>query len=57
MATGHGKRGDLYAVVHIEVPATLTAPERELFEQLARVSRFNPRAIANKEPSHESASA
>jgi curved DNA-binding protein len=35
--------GDLYATVMIEVPRTLTREERELFEQLAEVSRFDPR--------------
>jgi curved DNA-binding protein len=36
-------RGDLYAVAHIDVPRTLTARERELFEALAKESRFEPR--------------
>jgi curved DNA-binding protein len=36
-------RGDLYAVVKIMVPKQLTAEERELFERLRDVSRFNPR--------------
>ena len=36
--------GDLYAVVQITVPAAPTAQERELFEQLAKASQFNPRA-------------
>jgi curved DNA-binding protein len=36
--------GDLYAVVKIEVPKRLSARERELFEQLADVSDFDPRA-------------
>jgi curved DNA-binding protein len=49
MATGHGGRGDLYALVRIEVPATLSARERELFEELARASRFDPRALIVKE--------
>lgn len=57
LAMGHGQRGDLYAVTHIDVPATLAPPERALFEQLRAASRFNPRAIANKEKPHESASA
>jgi curved DNA-binding protein len=39
-----GKAGDLYATVKIMVPKKLTAEERELFEQLASVSSFNPRA-------------
>jgi curved DNA-binding protein len=41
-------RGDLYAVVHIDVPRKLSARERELFEALARESRFDPRS-ATKE--------
>jgi curved DNA-binding protein len=52
MATGRGGRGDLYAVTHIDVPAALSPRERELFEQLARESRFNPRAVAGKEAAH-----
>lgn len=36
-------RGDLYCVIHVRVPEQLTAPERELWEKLARESRFNPR--------------
>jgi curved DNA-binding protein len=43
LAHGRGERGDLYAVALIDVPATLTARERELFTQLAEVSTFNPR--------------
>jgi curved DNA-binding protein len=35
--------GDMYAVVQIEVPKTLTPRERELYEELASVSPFNPR--------------
>jgi curved DNA-binding protein len=40
---GEGLGGDLYAVVKIEVPKKLTPEERELFERLAEVSRFDPR--------------
>ena len=54
LASGHGGRGDLYAVVHIDVPATLSEHERKLFEELARVSRFDPRAVAGKEAAHAS---
>jgi curved DNA-binding protein len=36
-------RGDLYGVVQIDVPRTLTPRERELFEALAAESRFHPR--------------
>lgn len=35
--------GDLYAEISIKVPQTLSAEERELFERLAKVSRFAPR--------------
>lgn len=52
MATGHGARGDLYAIVHIDVPATLTARERALFEELKRESKFDPRATVATEPTH-----
>lgn len=38
-----GERGDLYAVVQIAVPKTLTADEQQLFQQLAQRSSFNPR--------------
>jgi curved DNA-binding protein len=36
--------GDLHAVVKVEVPKKLSEQERELFERLAEVSTFNPRA-------------
>lgn len=41
-----GGRGELYATVSVVVPDEhrLTPPERSLWEQLARTSRFNPRA-------------
>jgi len=55
LPTGHGGHGDLYAAVHIDVPATLGARERELFEELARVSPFRPRALAGKEGSDAAA--
>lgn len=54
LANGRGGRGDLFAAVHIDVPATLTERERELFGQLAHESRFKPRAVAAKESGHES---
>jgi curved DNA-binding protein len=38
-----GPAGDLYAVVEIHVPKRLARRERELFEELASVSKFNPR--------------
>jgi curved DNA-binding protein len=39
-----GERGDLYAVMALQVPEHTTAEERALWEQLSRVSRFNPRS-------------
>jgi curved DNA-binding protein len=39
-----GKRGNLYAVVRIEVPETATAEESRLWEELAKTSKFDPRA-------------
>jgi curved DNA-binding protein len=38
-----GGAGDLYAVLSIAVPGTLTAREKELYEALRETSRFNPR--------------
>jgi curved DNA-binding protein len=38
-----GGHGDLYAVLKVEVPKKPTDEERELFERLAEVSKFNPR--------------
>ncbi|MCK9215644.1 MAG: DnaJ domain-containing protein [Rhodoferax sp.] len=35
---------DLYAMVRIDVPTALSTRERELFQELAKVSSFNPRA-------------
>lgn len=49
LATAHGGRGDLHAVAHVDVPTTLTARERELFEELARISTFQPRRVIEKE--------
>jgi len=56
LANGRGANGDLYAAIRIDVPATLTARERELFEELARTSRFHPRALP-KENEHASTAA
>jgi curved DNA-binding protein len=36
--------GDLYAVLSIEVPNPLTEADKKLFEELRRVSKFDPRA-------------
>jgi curved DNA-binding protein len=49
LANARGGRGDLYAAVYIEVPATPTERERELFKELAGASRFDPRAVAPEE--------
>jgi len=57
LATGRGGRGDLYAVVRVDVPATLTDRERDLFEQLASESRFAPRGLTSKENFHERSNA
>jgi curved DNA-binding protein len=38
-----GGRGDLYAQVSIQVPQEISPREKELWEQLARESKFNPR--------------
>jgi curved DNA-binding protein len=39
----NGKRGDLHAIVSIQVPSLLTPEEKALWEQLATTSTFNPR--------------
>jgi curved DNA-binding protein len=43
LPTSDGTRGDLYAVVSIQVPAHLTPEQKVLWEQLAKKSTFNPR--------------
>jgi curved DNA-binding protein len=43
MPNPKGRPGDLYAEVKVLVPPRLSARERELFEELARVSDFDPR--------------
>jgi curved DNA-binding protein len=43
MPNPKGQPGDLYAVVKIMVPKRLKKRERELFEELGRVSDFDPR--------------
>jgi curved DNA-binding protein len=40
-----GDPGNLYALVLVKVPAELSDAEREAYEQLARVSTFDPRAL------------
>ena len=39
-----GGAGDLYAVLEIVVPGTLTEREKKLYEELRAASRFDPRA-------------
>jgi curved DNA-binding protein len=38
------KRGDLYALVRVDVPPQTTPEERKLLEELARISTFAPRS-------------
>ena len=40
---GKGSRGDLIAEVRILVPKKLTTEEKKIFEELNRISTFNPR--------------
>lgn len=40
---GRGSRGDLIAEVKTVVPKKLTEEEKELFEKLKSISKFNPR--------------
>ena len=40
-----GIRGDLHAVVQIQVPSKLTSAEKTAWEKLAAASTFNPRKI------------
>lgn len=40
---GQGSRGDLVAEVKIMVPKQLTDQEKEMFENLNKISKFNPR--------------
>ncbi|MEA2209674.1 MAG: curved DNA-binding protein [Solirubrobacteraceae bacterium] len=44
MPAASGSPGDLYAMVSVHVPKRLDKEERELFERLAEVSSFDPRA-------------
>nr|BBJ55998.1 hypothetical protein SAVMC3_86270 [Streptomyces avermitilis] len=43
MPNPRGADGDLYAEIRIMVPPDPTPRERELFEELAAVSTFDPR--------------
>jgi curved DNA-binding protein len=44
MPNPRGRPGDAYAEVRIAVPSKLSKRERELFDELARASTFDPRA-------------
>ena len=44
MPTREGGRGDLFVEVKVQVPEHVSESERALWEQLARESKFNPRA-------------
>ncbi|MFT5532611.1 MAG: curved DNA-binding protein [Burkholderiaceae bacterium] len=44
-----GANGDLYALVRIVIPKTLSPAERALYEQLAAISDFKPRSAGQKE--------
>ncbi len=44
MPKDDAKRGDLLATVTIEIPASLTDDEKQMWEQLAAKSKFDPRA-------------
>ena len=43
LPTGSGTRGDLYAVVSLQIPAQVTPEQRVLWEKLAATATFNPR--------------
>ena len=45
-----GPAGHLYVHAHIDVPAKLTQPERDLFRRLATTSTFNPRTTTASQP-------
>jgi curved DNA-binding protein len=49
MARGSGTPGDLYAIARIEVPSVIDERQRALFQQLADISSFNPRAQLDRE--------
>jgi curved DNA-binding protein len=38
-----GAPGDLYAVVRVDLPAQVGERERELYAELAKLSKFDPR--------------
>jgi len=44
MPNPQGAAGDLYAVLGIAMPGTLSEQERKLFEDLRAASKFDPRS-------------
>lgn len=40
-----GERGDFYAVLSVQLPTTLSDPERELWQKLRETSDFHPRTL------------
>ncbi len=44
---GKGGRGDLIARVHIMVPKNITEKERDLYRELQKISKYNPRETEN----------
>lgn len=40
---GTGKRGDQIAIVKIEIPLNLTEKEKDLYKELAKLRKYNPR--------------
>ncbi|WP_367846884.1 DnaJ C-terminal domain-containing protein [Rhodoferax sp. WC2427] len=44
LAQGKAANGDLYALVHIDVAPKPSEAERALYQELSRISHFNPRA-------------
>lgn len=46
LPAGNGARGDLYAIVSIQVPSHVTPEEKALWEQLATRSTFTPRTFS-----------
>ena len=49
----HEGSGDLFAIIKIVLPRTLTGRERELFAELSAASTFAPRADMLQESTHE----
>lgn len=44
LPTPHGGGGDLYCVLQIVTPTRLSAREKQLYEELAKISNFDPRS-------------